>query len=48
MVSRPDVQLVITQRTYAPEPGRTVIVWQENPIFTKRLIAHVFLDLGFV
>jgi hypothetical protein len=43
-----DVQLVVTRRTYAPEPGHTVTVWQENPIFTKHLIVHVFLDLGLL
>jgi hypothetical protein len=46
MVLRPDVQLIVIQRTYAPEPERTVTMWKENPIFTKRSIAHVFLDLG--
>jgi hypothetical protein len=45
-VSRPDVRLVITRRMYTPEPGRTVTMWQENPIFTKHPIASVFLDIG--
>jgi hypothetical protein len=40
-----DVRLVVTRRTYGPEPGRAVSVWQENPIFTKRPIALVFLVL---
>jgi hypothetical protein len=35
----------MTRWTYAPEPERTVSVWQENHIFTKRLIAPVFLVL---
>jgi hypothetical protein len=42
---QPGRRLVI-KRTYTPEPGRTVTMWQGNPIFTKRLIASVFLDLG--
>jgi hypothetical protein len=47
-VSRSDVQLVVTRRTYAPEPRRTVTVWQGNPIFTKCPIAPVFLDIGVI
>jgi hypothetical protein len=43
-----DVRLVVTWRTYTPEPGRTVTVWQGNPIFTKCPIALVFLDLGLL
>jgi hypothetical protein len=46
MVSRPNVQLVIARQTYAPEPRRTVTVWQGNPIFVKSPIAYVFFDLG--
>jgi hypothetical protein len=44
----PDVRLVIARRTYAPKPGRTVTVWQGNPIFAKRPIAYVFFDLGLL
>jgi hypothetical protein len=47
-VSRSDVRLVVTRRTYTPEPRRMVTVWQGNPIFTKCLIAPVFLDLGLL
>jgi hypothetical protein len=44
-VSRPNVRLVVTRQTYAPEPGRTVTMWQGNLIFTKCLITPVFFDL---
>jgi hypothetical protein len=47
-VTRPDVRLVIARRTYAPEPGHTVTVWQGSPIFAKSPIAYVFLDLGLL
>jgi hypothetical protein len=47
-VSRPDVWLLITRHMYAPEPRRTVTMWQGNPIFAKCPIAHVFLDLGLL
>ena len=46
-VSRPDVWPVMTQWTYALEPGRSVNVKQENPIFTYRPIALVFLTLRY-
>ena len=46
-VSRPDVWPVMTRRTYALEPRRTVDVRQENPIFTYCLIAPVFLTLRY-
>jgi hypothetical protein len=45
-VSRPDVRLIVTRRTYTLELERTVTVWQENPIFTKHPIVPIFLDLG--
>jgi hypothetical protein len=45
-VLRPDVLLVVTRQTYAPEPRHMVTVWQGNSIFTKRPIAPVFIDLG--
>jgi hypothetical protein len=47
-VSRLNVRLVVTRRMYAPESGRTVTVWQGNPIFTKCLIAPILLDLGLL
>jgi hypothetical protein len=36
------------QWTYAPEPGRTVTVWQGSPIFAKSPIAYDLLDLGLL
>jgi hypothetical protein len=45
-VSRLNVRLVVIRQTYAPKPGRTVTVWQGNPILTECPIAPAFLDYG--